>query len=397
MKIKHIHIILLLISISLFHCREPFDMESIDYLNTFVVESTITNELKKQEVKLTKTYALDSQTLEYENDATVWITDSSGNDYYFSQNTEGIYISNQEFEATENTSYQLFITTQDGKQYHSTQIETSPISQITNLYAEYITKSYGNNGIQVFVDSDNENNNAKYFRYEYEETYKVVAPEWTPLDIRIENVQYGDDGLVFYDIIIFPREEQERICYKTINSLGINQTSTSDLEQKNINHFPIRFINENSGLTRDRYSILVKQYVQSLDAFTFYKMINDLGDSGSVLSPKQPGFVSGNISSLSDSSEKVLGYFDVSTVDSKRIYFNYLDFGILQPPYIYNCNKPTLIYGGKLDDNVPLYQNIVFNDYNIVTASAPSYTIVNPECGDCTSVASNIKPDFWID
>ncbi|WP_188463759.1 DUF4249 domain-containing protein [Bizionia arctica] len=398
---KQTHIVLFLISISLFNCKEPFEVESIDFLNAFVVESTITNELKQQEVSLTKTYALDSQTLEYENNADIWIEDSSGNNYSFSQNAEGIYLSNQEFQAIENRTYQLFITTQDGKQYSSTQVESTPISQITDLYAEFITKSTGENGIQVFIDSDDQNSDAQYFRYEYEETYKIVAPFWTFTDINLENVEYFGPDIQF-DIILSERIEQERICYKTVNSVGIIQTSNIDLDQNNIISFPMRFIDENDGVIRDRYSILVTQYVQSLEAYTFYKMIDDLGDSGSILSPTQPGFVSGNIHSLSNSSEKVIGYFDVSTVDSKRIYFDYTDYiedGMVQPPYLYSCDVISLNYGGvfPFTDRPVIYSSVVNSDYHYVTNDGQIYTLVNPECGDCTSVASNIKPDFWED
>ncbi|WP_188463761.1 DUF4249 domain-containing protein [Bizionia arctica] len=399
---KQTHIVLFLISISLFNCKEPFEVESIDFLNAFVVESTITNELKQQEVSLTKTYALDSQTLEYENNADIWIEDSSGNNYSFSQNAEGIYLSNQEFQAIENRTYQLFITTQDGKQYSSTQVESTPISQITDLYAEFITKSNGEKGIQVFVDSDNENSEAQYFRYDYEETYMVVAPEWTPTDIKLENPRNDELGRLEFDIILSQRLEQERICYKTDLSIGINQTSTTDLEQNNIERYPIRFLNEDNGLSRDRYSILVTQYVQGLEAYTFYKMINDLGSSGNILSPSQPGFVSGNIKSFSNESEKVIGYFDVSTVDSKRIYFDYEDFidsGMVQPPYLYTCNIVELNYNKPFpfNDRIPMYSSVVNFDYNYVNYNGLNYTLVNPECGDCTSVASNIKPDFWED
>lgn len=398
-KINYTYIIIVLIIGLFFNCKEPFDIESIDFINAFVVESTITNELKFQQVKITKTYTLDSQEPEYENNASVWIEDNFGSSYSFIQNEEGIYISEQEFQALQDRLYQLFIITQDGGQYKSTRIELAPNSEITNLYAESSTKNNGEIGVQVYLDSDNENSDAQYFRYEYTETYKIIAPEWHHRDIIIENFRSDIDEGFKYDIIILPREQEERICFKTINSLGVIQTSTNDLEENKIYRFPIIFINKNSSVLRDRYSILVKQYTQSIEAYTYYKMINDLGDSGSILSPNQPGFVQGNISSETNKNEKVLGYFDVSNVDSKRIYFNYADFTNLQPPYEYSCDKLILNYYQyeQPNERQKLYQRVTDFNYKLRGVTGSVYTIVKPQCGDCTTIASNIRPEFWED
>jgi hypothetical protein len=167
------------------------------------------------------------------------------------------------------------------------------------------------------------------------------------------------------------------------------------LDESNVVHFPVRFIWEESPMLRDKYSILVKQYVQSLEAYTYYKTLNDLGQSESLLSQSQTGFVKGNISSVSNPDKKVLGFFEASSVTSKRIYFNYFDFGYEFPLYFFECEK--LLYLPTKE----LKSKIENEKYQIVdwTEDGPikGYYIYKETCTDCTSIASKIKPNFWED
>ena len=393
----------LLIFVLFLGCREAIEPDSIEFLDVLVVESTITNELKHQEVKLSRTYRIDSDEPIIENNATVWIQDSQNNSYSFTQNNEGIYLSNVPFQAMENMSYTLFITTQDGKQYHSEVVNLTAVSEITNLYAELESNNQNEDGIQVFIDSDNSSGFAEYFRYEYEETYKVIAPNYFTADLNLTNFR-NVPGSIHYDREITLREQEERVCYTTKKSEGIIQTSTTELDENTLVRFPIRFIPIDDAAIRERYSILVRQYVQSLEAYTFYKTVDDLGIVGSVLSQVQPGYVLGNIISENE-SEKVVGYFEASTVSSERIYFDYTDFNIILPAYFYNCNVIILDYldNTALDDDpnerALLYQFITVDNYKLYSdpGQGTIYEITNPECGDCTSISSNIRPEFWED
>lgn len=153
-----------------------------------------------------------------------------------------------------------------------------------------------------------------------------------------------------------------------------------------------------------RYSILVKQYVQSVEAFTFYKVIKELGSIESLLSQSQPGYVAGNITSEDNLDTKVIGFFEASSMTSKRIYFNYEDVGLEEPPYFVDCEVLTLDYNDAtvLDDDPnereALYQLITYNDYQVLSMSTTLiYRVVQPECSVCTYFSSNVRPDFWID
>ena len=406
MKKMHKYRILLLAMFFLcFDCIEEIELKTQDFESVLVVEATITNEFKFQEIKISRTHLLEANEQIPENNANVTVIDNQGNTYNFTQNTEGTYISDIEFEASPNAIYTLLITTNDGMQYSSSETNLTPNAEISNLYAE-LTNDTNGQKVTVFIDSNGIINDAKYFRYEYEETYKVKAPLHTNEDLIIYNLGFEENGGISYEINIVPREQEERICFSTHKSLEIIQSETSELEENIVSRLPIRRIDIDDSILMNRYSILVKQYTQSLESYTFYKIISQLGDLESTLSENQPGFVSGNILGTNN-DKKVIGYFDVASFASSRIYFNFSDFNLLPPDYFVECNIISLDYSDNLgtaqdgdsNERVLLYGLITDNDFKFVGVgtSETVYLIVKPECGDCTSFSSNIQPDFWED
>ena len=383
-------------------CTEPFEIETIDYESVLVVESTITNETKQQIVKLSRTSTLENPGIVTENNANVNVIGSNGENYSFSQNGDtGEYISDQAFSASPNVQYTLTISTQDGKSYTSSQVTLTPIVEMDEVYTDRINDpNQEKDGVQVLVNTLDPTGNAKYFRYEYEETYKITAPNPSPFFVEIVNY----NGLAgTYDVILTPREPEE-ICYSTEISTGITQTTTTELNENRVFRFPVRYLSKEDAKIQTRYSILVKQYVQSVEAYTFYKIVKELGSIESLLSQSQPGYVAGNMVSEDDSDEKVLGFFEASSMTSKRIYFNYEDVGLEKPPYFVDCEVLMLDYNDATtldddpDERMAFYQLVKYSDYQVISESSRLiYRIVQPECSVCTYFSSNVKPDFWED
>lgn len=72
-------------------------------------------------------------------------------------------------------------------------------------------------------------------------------------------------------------------------------------------NFPVRFISDQNYIISHRYSIFVKQYVQNFESYNFYRIMKEISGSSSVLSPRQPGILNGNIKCIT-SDEKVIGF-----------------------------------------------------------------------------------------
>ena len=372
-------------------CTESFPIETIEFENIPVVESTLTDEMKRQVVRLSKTIPLEDFGQEITDNAEVTIEDSNGNVFTFSQDTETqTYLSDIEFQAESNTLYTLKIKTSDGHSYTSKAVEIPPKSEIERVYPEFISKN-GKDGIQVFIDSDNATGSAEYFRYEYVETYKVRLPANAKFDWEIIAGFRG-----FYQLEITPRDWTDKeFCYPRISSKGIVQTSTIDLDENRIVRFPLRFINKDDPVLRERYSILVKQYAQSAEAHSFYQILEGLGSEESLLFQGQPGYVSGNIVSDTEPEQKVLGYFEASSVSSQRIYFDHTDFELELPPYFVECEWLT----SREISRELFRRKLEFENYQIYffdeIAGLPVYFITQSECSECTSFSTHIKPDFW--
>ncbi|SNR66289.1 DUF4249 domain-containing protein [Lutibacter flavus] len=399
MKGKKYYIIsILIIGIFFNSCTEPFDIKSITFESALVVEATISNEFKHQEINLSRTFNLEEKGPSIESNAVVKIIDDLQNIYSFHETTLGKYVSNEEFSAVDNRSYQLKIITNEGKSYASQLTQLTNSSQIDKVSVE---KSEDGNGVNIFVDSYNPDGNSRYYRFEYEETYKIVAPKWSMWDL----VVISDVKPYEFDFVL--RDEQKRICYNTIDSKGIILTETNNLVDDKITKFPVRYISRDNYLISHRYSMLLKQYVQSQEAFTFYKTLNDLSGSENLFSQNQPGFVSGNVFSEDNSNEKVIGFFEVSSVSTKRIFFNPRDLDLSIPlptPYPTDCTliAPELDprYGKSLFEYLDSESLKYFYD-NDGTAGpvipGGPYVMVPVECGDCTKVGTNIAPEFWVE
>ncbi|MDR6844007.1 DUF4249 domain-containing protein [Flavobacterium granuli] len=371
-------------------CTEPYILETNTYEEALVVEATITNELKKQEITLTKTSRFEDKETKVELGANVFITDNAGNQYAFEEE-DGKYVSTVEFQVVPEREYRLNINTLDGRTFESSIEKLTNLNPMQSVTATVEPKD-SLRGVAIRVNSFDPNNQSKYYRYEYEETYKIVSPKWTTTKAILNN----NGSLSF-----IPNSTDTKICYGNKRSTEILLENTNIQNEDRVN-FLVRFISDQNYIITTRYSILVRQYVESLAAYNYYKTLKKLSDSGTLLSPNQPGILLGNINAVSNPNSKVIGYFDVASVSIERIYFNYQDLFPYEPvpPFYTDCKEfcyadwpytpDPCTHSSSYTDDLELNKITYFNQSGY-------YFWVNSPCGDCTSFSSNIKPPFWID
>lgn len=406
--------------ISLQGCVEAFDAETQIFEGVLVIDALITDEEKQHQVLLSRARPFEQDSLINESNARVKVQGSDGNTYDFQEIKNGKYQSVSVFGAKQNTSYQLEITTADGKSYLSEMVLTPNEVEIDNIYFEPETNAADEDGVAVYLDTGSSTIDSKFLRYDYEETYKIIAPNYDPFEFEIIDDVACIDGDAF-EVIIKERVEQQKVCFGTNTSTAVIQVSTDALSENTLSRFPIRIINKNDFIISHRYSILVRQHSQTLESFSYFEDLDAFSSSESVFTDTQAGFLAGNIKSISNSDEKVIGYFQVNSVNKKRVFFNYSDLFPEEPlpEYPINCNNfsnPRLIPEryhctegsyGVCDGNCtsPLIQAIKANlvvfsaeveGQTFEALVAPYYTKPRA-CGDCTVLGSNVKPDFWIE
>nr|WP_299385490.1 DUF4249 domain-containing protein [Allomuricauda sp.] len=377
-------------------CVEPFDADTGEFLSALVVDATITDEMDNQVIYLSTTYKFEEEP-EGLTGATVTIVENDANSIPFEEVSPGEYRSQEAFAAQPGTVYRLAIQTRDGRSYTSQNATLPQPVSLDSVYADRMISGTGKEGVGIFVDSFDATGNSQNFRYEYQETYKIIAPEWNNFDLFSTGVECGVD--------VVPKEVQNRVCFATDISNEIILANTSNLDANRVQRFMVRFLDQNNYIISHRYSIEVVQYTQSNETAAYFDALNQFSSTESIFSESQPGFLVGNISSETDPAEKILGFFDVSSISKKRIFFNYEDVypGRPIPDFINPCMEiaPKLISQGGarcvLSAMVEANQVSYLNVNEDPPFEEGPYLVVPRECGDCTVLGSNVTPEFWTE
>jgi hypothetical protein len=432
-----LHIILLF---AFYGCIEPFEFETRDAEGILVVQATITDELKKHTIVLSRAANLENvniavrdslnvtetfvptinERVNPELSATVILIDNQGNEFLFEDAGKGLYESSEAFALGENKAYSLQILTTNNETYESDFESLAGKSKINNIYAERNFNKNGQEGITIFTDGADATGNSDYFRYSFQETYQIIAPQYSFLELEIirEELEFDDDENPLYpDLKTVRRMEEERVCYNSESSSVINLASTNSLTSSNLERHVVRFLNRDNTIISHRYSILITQYVMNSEAYNYYQNLSNFAQSESVFSEIQPGFLEGNMKRTNSDNGLVLGYFEVASVAKERYFFNYEDFFPNEdlPPYFGGINCDRLIapsIGNPLRDGPQplgclhpptLIARIIAEELNYFGINENPgecegpYLMVPSICSDCTIFGSNVKPEFWID
>ncbi|HSP40691.1 MAG TPA: DUF4249 domain-containing protein [Gillisia sp.] len=384
--------IIFLLPVFLFQaCVEPYEIDEEVFEDFLVLETTITDEVKHQEIFLNRTYRLQENEPAPEINASVKITDGQ-NEFLFAEASPGHYISINEFGAAPGVPYILEILTENGDFYQSIPTASPSGNQIDNLYAKRIEYE-GEDGVAIFLDNSGPSETSRFYKYEYEETYKIVSRLSANVDLIVENGEL---------ILICEKPREETVCYNTVDSDNIILTNSGSYSQNMVEGLMLRFIGRQDPVLSHRYSMMVKQYALTREAYTFFSTLKELSASESIFSQNQPGFINGNIFSPDNPEKKIIGYFNVASVSTKRMFFNFLDFygpNELRADFSSDCTPftPNLLLPDIRGD---LIEQLKSGWVKLATGSCDEpipYAFVTANCIDCNYWGSNIVPDFWED
>lgn len=396
-------------------CIEEFDPQTKSLERLLVINALLTDEHKKHHVRLSRVFSFEEDLPTYETNARVVIVDDLGMEYMFKEEAIGDYVSVDSFAAKEGSTYTLIVALDDGQKFISEKVSTPQKVPISQLRAKRYVNDKGDEGVGILLNNAGNVGDATFFKYEYEETYKIIAPKYDPFEMFV--VHYIPCDTLPYRVDIRPRTVEQRTCFATANSTQIIKTSTSDLLVPEVENFEVRFIDKDNYIISHRYSLLVRQFSKTREAYRFYETLGEFSSSRLVFSGVQPGFLEGNIVSSDDPNQKVLGYFEVASVSEERVFFNYQDLFPKEelPPYVVNCytlgNPPLYTRGYHCDGfrncdgacQSPLIEGILAGTITFAAENEDFYNYDGPyftlpiACSDCTALGSNIVPDFWTE
>lgn len=381
--------ILLLFVACLNACVEPIANQEVSSAPVLVVDGFLSNERKAHLVSLTRVQAINQTEVIPEEGARVWLQDENGEIIPLSEQASGKYVTDSSFQGVIGRQYQLFIETQNQASYHSLPVLLKSCPPVDTVYATYQTGQIDlNDGIQIFVDTQDPRNQTRFYRWQWEGTYEIRTPfpsRW---------IWLGENKVEF-------RREEVGICWADIQSNTILVESTIGLAEDKVVGFPIQLIPDTSQVIRTRYSILVKQMALDNEAFFFWKTLRDINENQGSLFDVQPGSVFGNIISDSDPEETILGYFDASEVSTYRTFFSPRDFrdqGFNAPPFFIGCARRIdtvgqFRIGEYMETNDNQNRKEIWEVFGLTPFA--QFQVLPRLCSNCTDFGTNVEPDFW--
>jgi len=364
------------------HCKKPYTPPVIVSKNSYlVVEGVVNPGTDSTIIKLSKTVNLNAAvTINPIFDATVTVEDNQGNSWPLINNGTGGYVSSG-LNLSVLQQYRLRIMT-NGNQYLSDFVPVKLAPPIDS-----VGYNLTNNGIQIYVNAHDPANATRYYRWDYNETWMFHSKYYA--DLVVDTVQ---------DVLVdLPYPQQVYHCWGNDASSTIVLDNTSKLKADVVYQNPLTIIPYTSEKFEQEYSILVKQYALTADAFTFYQNMKKNTEQLGSIFDAQPSQLIGNIHNVADAGEPVIGYVSVSNVQSKRVF---LTSNILPPNtqaiYPYDCEQDTALTGavqGILLDR-PFSFRPTIRAYD-KRGNPIGVLYSTPICVDCSLRGTITKPSFW--
>ena len=386
MKKRHYLLILIL----LISCRKPYNPPVINSSGSFLVVEGVINAAGVTVIKLSRTVNISTGSVANPvTGATITIESNQNSIDPLAETKPGTYQSNS-LTLNNPAQYHLRIKTSDGQEYLSDYaiVESTPPIDSIGFTVQGA-------GIQVYVNTHDPSNNTHYYRWDYDETWRFHAKYQS---------NYITNGTA-----IVPRTPAQLTytCFANDTSSTLVLGSSAKLSKDLIYENPIIQIASTSEKIESRYSIQVRQYALTGDAYNFWvNLKKNTEELGSIFDP-EPSNIKGNIHNTANAAEPVIGYISVCSVQSKRVYIDEAQLPqTWTTTYPYDCQldsewfchpKTSPCQNDVENYLVPLQSGLVpVYPYYLNASVAPvGYQAANVDCTDCTLRGTTTIPSFW--
>ncbi len=327
------------------------DHDTNEYL--LVVDGKITQQNTQHELTLRRSTATGSTEYNAVTGARISLNDDEGNfeAYYEFENGKYLFEGN-ELERVPGRSYYIEIHLPDESVYRSV-VQTMPeVMKPDKLYFELeeieeisdleniIIRRYLNFYINTPVIKDNKN---YHFIWRMDHAYSFAELQCNPL--KTPAICYIKRKLISENLKIFSSEDL---------SGGVLQ----DFRVGSIRVLP-------NWEFFEKHFFNVAQHSITKEAYVYWETVKKVAQSTGSIFDTPPGPINGNIYNINDPDERVLGFFEVSAVDTIRTYTFATD---LEPLAIEDLCNP-----------------LVWQSWR------------KPECCDCLVIPDSDlqRPDYW--
>lgn len=353
-------------------CKEKYIPRISSPDSGYLVVDGYINATGPAEIRLAHTLPLqDTTKTTYETQAQVLLQGDDNSSYPLTESSKGVYTNNG---LTLNKAhlYRLFIKTKAGTQYASEYVKVKNAPEIGA-----IDWAFERDGLQLYVNTSDPNNNTWYYRWETDETWEFHSRYQTQLQYV-----YGPEGDIVGTEYRRPDKQPDTTlyyCWQRELSTNVLLGSSARLNQDSM-HFPLIHIPNNDWKLGVLYSLYITQYALSKEEYEYLQKIKNNSEASGSIFDRQPSELIGNIHCLTVPDEIVIGFIGIANRQQKRFWIKNSDI----PNWRYNMTCFYDIIGDFLHQNmIPLYY------------VPPGFAAAEADCVDCRLRGSNVKPTFW--
>ncbi|MBS1520437.1 MAG: DUF4249 domain-containing protein [Bacteroidetes bacterium] len=397
-----------LLLLAVFGCKKPYAPPVINSAPSYlVIEGSVNSGSDSTFIKLSRTVKLSGKTGSTpELNAVLTVEGDQNTSYPLIEKGKGYYAC-AGLNLDNTHKYCLDIKTSDGKEYKSDFVSVLDSPPIDSVSFDVNGNPLTGPGMNIYVSTHDATNKVKYFRWDYQETWIFHAHYVS---------EYYSNG----DTVLARITPAQKItyCWASDTSSNIVLGSSAKLTQSKIYQNPVISIPSTSEKFENKYSILVRQYALSEDAYNFYTTMKNNSEELGGIFDVLPSQNHGNLHCITNPSEPVIGYITVGNVASKRIFIKSsqwptwsaltpedagckLEFDYGDPKHVIPCCLYNFAGENQVNEyfnfNNPYFHPPAFIPLDAIGPPGPiiGYHASVRECADCTLRGTNIAPAFW--
>ena len=366
-------------------CKKPYNPPATTAPSSYlVVEGVINGSTDSTIIKLSRTVNINQNvSSSLETKAQLTVEDMFANIYPLKEASNGRYTGGP-LNLDSTKKYRLHILTSNGKTYFSDYVQFTPTPAIDS-----VGYTITGNALQVYANTHDPKNNTRYYRWDFTETWKFHS-------------KY-QSGYITNGTAILPRRADQMVyyCFASDVSSNIILGSSEKLQQDVIYQNPITTIVSTSEKIESKYSILLKQYALTKEAYLYWQNLKKNTEQLGSIFDAQPSTTSGNIHNAADPTEPVIGFISATNVKSKRVFIsNDALPQSWQPAYPYDCEQDSTFFDYHGTKQVALFlipigSTAIPTVIMYVKGSIAGYFSSSIPCTDCTIRGATKQPIFW--
>jgi len=379
-------VVFIVIMLTFAMCKQAYEPPAQSHnIRLLVVEGFINGGQGPTTIFLSRTGDLQDQSKRSELGAKVKVEGDDGSTFPLADSLNGKY-SLPQLSLRSNVKYRLRIITADGKEYAS---DYTPVRHTPPI--DSITWQMDDGGVRLYVNTHDPQSLTKYYQWKYEETWEIHSTYRSTLKYlrdasnRVTQLlwRYPDHG---FDSTIYQ-------CWTSLSSTSIILGSSENLTADVI-YLPVHYIEPASEKLSVLYSINLKQYALSQDAYLFMQKMKKNTEQVGTLFDAQPSQISGNFKCLTNPGELVIGFVEVTEEQTKRAFI----YNSQVPGWSYNMICMQKIIDNNLD-SINKYAAFLYptlpDTLDPLGGIVTFYVTDRESCVDCNTRGVHRKPAFW--